>query len=531
MHFFSQLFGSGTFQPHGFCYAWNTRLVWLHVLSDLLIAGAYFTIPVVLLWCFRKRRDIPFSWMFLLFGAFIVACGATHALEIWNLWHAQYWFAGAVKALTAATSVGTAVLLTRLVPRLLQVPNLGAWAQANADLETRVAQRTQELQLANEALRQSHETLALAQKAGKIGTWDRDVASGLSAWTTEPGQAYGPKPGSFDDSSLLLRNLVHPEDLAAVDSAVEESLREGPGFATEFRIIQPGGKVGWISSRGNIIRDERGGARRMVGVNIDITEQKQAQEQIRSLNASLELRVAARTRELSDANRELESFSYSVSHDLRSPLRAIDGFSLALLEDCSQQLDEKDKDHLRRIRAATQHMGVLIDDLLNLSRVIRGDFRSQTCDLSSAAVAIAAELQKTQLLRQVHWRIQAGLSAIGDCRLLHVALENLLSNAYKFTSKLPSATIEFGEAQNRGVSAFFVSDDGAGFDSVYASKLFAPFQRFHVAADFPGTGVGLATVQRIIHRHGGRIWAESAVDKGATFYFTLPQTALPGDPQ
>jgi signal transduction histidine kinase len=531
MHFFSQLFGSGGFQPHGFCYAWNTRLVWLHVLSDLLIAGAYFAIPLVLLWFFRKRHDIPFSWMFLLFGAFIMACGATHAMEVWNLWHAQYWLAGAVKALTAAASVGTAVLLTRLIPRILQVPNLSEWAQANADLETRVAQRTRELRQANEALRQSYETLALAQKAGKIGSWDRDVASGVSAWATEPGQAYGPKPGSFDDSSQLLRNLVHPDDLAAVDSAVEESLREGPGFATEFRIIKPGGKVGWISSRGNIIRDERGGARRMVGVNIDITEQKQAQEQIRSLNASLELRVAARTSELSDANKELESFSYSVSHDLRSPLRAIDGFSLALMEDCGQQLDEQGQDHLRRIRAATQHMGVLIDDLLNLSRVTRADFRSQICELSSAATTIAAELQKTEPLRHVDWRIQPGLSAAGDCRLLHVVLENLLSNAYKFTSKHASATIEFGETQSAGASAFFVRDDGAGFDCAYAGKLFAPFQRFHVAADFPGTGVGLATVQRIIHRHGGRIWAESAVDKGATLYFTLPQTALPGDTQ
>ncbi|HME12143.1 MAG TPA: hypothetical protein VKF79_04745, partial [Candidatus Acidoferrum sp.] len=155
MHFFQPLFGSGGFQPHGFCYAWNSGLVWLHVVSDLLIAAAYFAIPVVLLWFLRKRRDIPFSWIFLLFSVFIVACGGTHLMEVWNLWHAQYWFGGAVKAITAAASVGTAVVLTYTTPRLLQVPNLSEWCKANADLEARIEQRTKDLREANDALRQN----------------------------------------------------------------------------------------------------------------------------------------------------------------------------------------------------------------------------------------------------------------------------------------------------------------------------------------------------------------------------------------
>ena len=525
---FQKLLGSGGFLPHGFCYAWNSGLVWLHVVSDVLIAAAYFAVPLLLLWFLRKRPDIPFSWIFVLFSVFIVACGATHLLEVWNLWHAQYWFAGAVKAITAGASVGTAVVLTYTAPRFLQVPNLSEWCKANADLEARIAQRTKDLREANDALRQNRETLGLAQKAAKMGVWDRDVTAGRSTWTTELEEVFGLQPGTYTDNSQMWPNLMHPDDLPAVDKAVAESLRDGSEFSSEFRIIRPDGKQRWISARGSVIRDGEGRPNRMVGIDIDITEQKQAQEQIRSLNASLETRVADRTRDLSNANKELESFSYSVSHDLRAPLRTIDGFSLALLEDCGGTLDDVGKEHLQRIRAATQRMGALIDDLLNLSRVTRAQLTAQTFDLSAVVSSVAQELQATQPERQIAWRIAPAVFATGDARLLRVAIENLLNNAWKFTSKHPTATIEFGRTENRGCSAYFVKDDGAGFDPAYADRLFGPFQRLHATAEFPGTGVGLATVQRVIHRHGGRVWAESAVDQGATFYFTLPQANSEG---
>jgi signal transduction histidine kinase len=220
---------------------------------------------------------------------------------------------------------------------------------------------------------------------------------------------------------------------------------------------------------------------------------------------------------LEAANRELEAFSYSVSHDLRAPLRGIDGFSLALLEDCADRLNEAGKDYLGRIRAATQQMGQLIDDMLNLSRVTRSEIDREKVDLSSLAAAVADELKKGEPGRDVEFRIEPGLSAKGDRRLLKVALENLLGNAWKYTGRHPRARIEFG---CKG-KIFFVRDDGAGFDMTYADKLFGVFQRLHKAAEFPGTGVGLATVQRIIHKHGGRIWAEGEVEKGAAFYFTI----------
>jgi light-regulated signal transduction histidine kinase (bacteriophytochrome)/HAMP domain-containing protein len=235
----------------------------------------------------------------------------------------------------------------------------------------------------------------------------------------------------------------------------------------------------------------------------------------------LEQRVQERTSQLAASNKELEAFSYSVSHDLRAPLRGIDGFSLALLEDYEDRLDKEGKEHLQRIRAATQRMGMLIDDLLNLSRMTRAEIRKQRVNISTLVRSIAKELQDSEVERQVDFRIEDGIEATADAHLLRVVLENLLGNACKFTSKRSSARIEFGKTRRNGSSAYFVRDNGAGFDPAYASRLFGAFQRLHGTTEFPGTGIGLATVQRIIHRHGGEIWAEGAVEKGATFYFTL----------
>jgi light-regulated signal transduction histidine kinase (bacteriophytochrome) len=225
--------------------------------------------------------------------------------------------------------------------------------------------------------------------------------------------------------------------------------------------------------------------------------------------------------ELRQSNLELESFSYSVSHDLRAPLRAIDGFSQALLEDYGQHLDATGQNYLQRVRAATQRMGMLIDDLLNLSRVTRAEMRRESVDLSELTVQIANDLENGQRERRAEFIIEPNLRAEADSRLMRVVLENLVGNAWKFTSKRECTHIEFGERQVNGTKAFFVRDNGAGFDAAHADRLFGPFQRLHSMNEFPGTGVGLATVQRIIHRHGGRVWAEGAVDQGATFYFTL----------
>jgi light-regulated signal transduction histidine kinase (bacteriophytochrome) len=223
------------------------------------------------------------------------------------------------------------------------------------------------------------------------------------------------------------------------------------------------------------------------------------------------------------ANQELEAFSYSVSHDLRAPLRSIDGFSQALLEDYADKLDRDGKVHLERVRAAAQRMALLIDDLLNLSRVARHEMRQENLDLSELARSVAADLARREPQRHVDVTVAPNLTAQGDMRLMRSVFENLIGNSWKFTSKRESARIEVGLIQIDGTAAFFVRDNGAGFDQAHAGRLFGAFQRLHGMAEFPGTGVGLASVQRIIHKHGGRIWAQGAVGKGATFYFTLPK--------
>lgn len=251
--------------------------------------------------------------------------------------------------------------------------------------------------------------------------------------------------------------------------------------------------------------------------------------QVQEAQQRLEARVAERTPRLEAANKELDAFSYSVSHDLRAPLRSIDGVSQALLEDSADTLDAKGKGHLQRVRAAARRMGELIDDLLELSRVGRAEIRRDTVGLSEIGHTIAAELRKAHPDRHVELDIQEGLVADADRGLAQIVLENLLGNAWKFTANVSPAKIQLGgkQADDNGLGAvYFVRDNGAGFDMTYVDKLFRPFQRLHGHGDFPGTGIGLATVHRIIDRHGGRVWAESTVGAGATVYFTLPQHAV-----
>ncbi|HEX3757378.1 MAG TPA: PAS domain-containing protein [Kofleriaceae bacterium] len=266
----------------------------------------------------------------------------------------------------------------------------------------------------------------------------------------------------------------------------------------------------WLHTKKVPLLDATGRAAYLLGISHDITERKLAIAELSAAKSAAE-----------DANRELESFSYSVAHDLRTPLRAIDGFSQALTEDYGEQLDSEGRRYLSRVRQSAQRMAGLIDDLLTLSRVTRSELRRTRVDLSALAHTVIATLQRLEPERRVEIVIAPGLVVDADPQLTTIALDNLLGNAWKFTSKRSNARIELGQAERNGVPAFFVRDNGAGFDMAYRDKLFGVFQRLHPESEFPGTGIGLATVARITQRHRGRIWAEGRPGAGATFYFTL----------
>ncbi len=269
------------------------------------------------------------------------------------------------------------------------------------------------------------------------------------------------------------------------------------------------------------ILDDNGEVLGGVMVFRDVTERRRAEEQVLQLNTELERRVVERTTQLEEANKALESFNYSVAHDLRAPLRGIDGFSAMLIENHTANLGPEGLDCLNRIRAGAERMRQLIDDMLRLARVAQCDYRRQKVNLTQIAAKVLAELRAAHKDRQVQFVLQDDVTVEGDGPLLRIVLENLLGNAWKFTNKIAALKIEFGSYMDEGRQVCYVRDNGAGFDMRYADKLFGVFQRLHSAQEFEGTGVGLAIVERIIHRHGGRIWAESAPDKGATFYFMV----------
>ncbi|HEX7767790.1 MAG TPA: PAS domain S-box protein, partial [Nitrospira sp.] len=306
------------------------------------------------------------------------------------------------------------------------------------------------------------------------------------------------------------QKVHHPEHVQRVVDKMRHCFRTGEVWEDTFPLRGKDGNYRWFLSRAVPIRNEEGEVFRWFGTNTDVTEQRESEDALKENRERLEA-----------VNKELEAFSYSVSHDLRAPLRSIDGFSQALLEDCAGRLNEQEKDHLSRIRAASQRMGQLIDDLLKLARLSRQDLCRRPVDVSELAQSEAADLRQAWPNRQVNLTVAPGLMADADPVLFRVVLGNLLGNAWKFTSKQARAAIEVGAMSHDGTTAYFVRDNGVGFDMAYADKLFGAFQRLHAITEYPGTGIGLATVQRIVARHGGRVWAEGQAGQGATFYFTL----------
>ena len=360
------------------------------------------------------------------------------------------------------------------------------------------------------------------------------LRSGMPAASAE-GKVSGPLPSWQEYTGQTVDEVqargwtraLHPDDVPHTMAVWMKAVETRLLYEVDYRLRRRDGVYRFFTVRGVPVLNDDGTAREWVGTCADITDRKRAEAEIRELNTSLEQRVTERTLQLEAANRELEAFSYSVSHDLRAPLRAVDGFSQAVLEDYGGQLPEEGRRYLQTIRAGAQKMGALIDDLLNFSRLNRAPLNKNAVDTGNLVRSVLADLSAEQDGRQIELRIGELPVCAGDRALLRQVWINLLSNALKYTRKREAAVIEVGCEAGAEGDVFFVRDNGTGFDMRYADKLFGVFQRLHRAEEYEGTGVGLAIVQRIIQRHGGRVWTEAAVDRGATFYFTLGGSANP----
>jgi PAS domain S-box-containing protein len=386
-----------------------------------------------------------------------------------------------------------------------------------------------ELRRAEEAGRESEARLRLALQAGRLGTWEWDLRTGAVALSPALEGIHGRAPGSFPGTFEAFHDDVHPDDRDSVLAALRATAERGGTYQLEYRLLPADGRLRWVEARGRLMRDPAGRPAGLAGVCLDVTRRKEDEEEIHRLNEGLEHKVEERTARLREANRELESFSYSVSHDLRAPIRHISGFAEMLQKNAAGKLDPAGERYLRIITEAARQAGMLVDELLAFSRMGRAELRQTRVDMRQMVEGVCRELEPETEGRLVRWNVAPLPEVRGDPSMLRLVWRNLLTNAVKYTRPRPKAIIDVDAAERDGEVVFRVRDNGVGFDMRYADKLFGVFQRLHAVEEFEGTGIGLANVRRLVSRHGGRTWAEGAVGQGATFYFSLPAGTKEGE--
>ncbi len=387
--------------------------------------------------------------------------------------------------------------------------------------------RELERKVADDVLRNNESSLAEAQRIAHLGNWELDLVGNVLTWSPEIYRIFEIDPQEFGASYDAFLAAIYPDDRVMVNQAYTDSVASHTPYDIVHRLLMKDGRIKYVNEKCETRYGADGEPLRSLGTVHDITERQRAEEQVRALNQELEQRVKERTAQLEMANKELEAFAYSVSHDLRAPLRAIEGFSHMLLEDYANKLDADGQHYLDVVRANTVKMGQLIDDILSFSRMSRRDIETADLDIGALAQSVFEELRVAAPGRTLRLQLGDLPAARADRAMIRQVLTNLISNAIKFTGPRAEAVIEIGGAAGADENHYYVRDNGVGFDMQYVAKLFGVFQRLHTAEEFEGTGIGLAIVKRIVTRHGGRVWAESKLGEGATIHFSLPRADRP----
>jgi two-component system sensor kinase FixL len=468
------------FLPHGYCFQWNPGILWLNVLSDAFIAAAYLALAAALFVLVARRRDLEFRTIYAMFGAFILGCGITHILGIWTVWHPAYLLDGIAKAFTAAVSLATAVAAWQLLPRALALPS---------------TRRMREALLASAmdgviAIDARHRIVIFNAAAERI-------------FGCPAAEAIGTPIERFVPGELFHAPAAEP---APLPTPIEAHRASGAAFRAEAVVS---------------VAHIRGDEVRTLTLR-DVTDRDDSERRLRELTESLEAQVTQRTQALLATVVELESFSYTVSHDLRAPLRAIDGYTQMVMEDEGAAISTEGHRKLSEVRGSAARMSRLIDGLLVYSRLARVEPARESVDLYDQAHEVVAAMEADGSLGRARVEIGPLPRVTGDRALLREVLVQLLGNAVKFSAQVERPRVDIGLKPGEGAPTVEVKDNGAGFDMRYADKLFGVFQRLHHPSDFEGTGVGLAIARRILERHGGTIRATGEVGAGAIFSFCLP---------
>ncbi len=554
--FLNAFLSSSPFIPHGHCYLWKPSLVWLHLISDALIAVAYYSIPLTLFYFVRKRTDLPFNWIFLLFASFIVACGTTHIAAIWTLWYPTYWVSGTIKAATATVSIFTAIQLVPLVPKALALPSAKQLEQSNLALQTQIQQRllveeelrqTQSLleqrvqertaalteangQLQQEirerqrteaALRTSVEQLELALTTAKMGNWTWDVTTDIVVLSEAASRIFGVSPGA-QITWTELQNRLGEECRDRVRLKVLQALEEHEDYDVEYPVIRASQEICWVAAKGRAQYNSTGQAIGMLGVVQDITDRKQAEIEREQL---LERERIARE-QAETANRVKDEFLAVLSHELRTPLNPILGWT-SLLK--AKRLDaEKTAFALDTIARNAKLQTQLIDDLLDISRILRGKLGldvgpvdlAETIEAAIEAVALAAEAKSIQI--QTKFAVPLP-SVMGDSNRLQQVVWNLLTNSVKFTPQGGQIWISLDTVDHQ--AQITVQDTGRGIQLDFLPHVFEYFRQADSSTtrSYGGLGLGLAIVRQIVELHGGTVQAKSdGLGTGATFVVQIP---------